>query len=186
MTTTTTTTVPAGLVESVSFTLLAAAGWPLLQVEIPGLGISRAVWLSTNLDGSVWVLFWHGADYCTPAEYTTPCDPHAVESVDMRPRNPLGLSSEEIEVLIGLRRADRWGMIDHDHEPAVPVEAAVRARRHLHSIGLVAERPGVLRLTPNKTRAQVWVITTAGEHALRDPRPPLNQLLSAARARRAS
>ena len=175
------------LVEADSFRLLAAWGLPVLRIEIPGLGGSRAVWLSTNLDGSLWTLGWHGADFCCPAEYTSPFDAHTPGRVEdvCRPRNVHGLSETQIHVLAGLRRAGAWGMIDHEHDP-MPVEAAVQARRHLHTIGLVAERPGFTRTTPAGSRGQVWIITAAGEQALRDPRPPLAFLLSRARAQLAS
>lgn len=176
------------LVEADSFRLLSGWGLPLLRIEIPGLGVSRAVWLSTNLDGSLWVLFWHGAVFCVPAEHTSPFDVHNPGRVDdvCRPVNVHGLSESQIQVLIALRQTAGWGMTDHEHAPTVPVETAVRARRHLHSIGLVAERPGFTRPTPAGARAQVWAITSAGEQALRAVRPPLPFLLSRARAQLAS
>lgn len=157
-----------------------AAGQPMVHVHIPGLMTGDCVLLSTNLDGSRWVLPWHGSHILIEARYcATPTPGHrnddlptSVEAFERQ--NSLGISANQLKVLLALRDAGDHGMIDHEHEPinGLKQDTAGKRRLELQSRGLVAEKTHHTRPSPRGARAQVWIITAAGQQALRSDRPP--------------
>ena len=160
---------------------LIAAGEPVVHVSVPGLMEGDCILLSTNLDGSRWVLPWHGSELLIQARYCTTRNTPGARTSDIETavaawerQNVHGLSDNQVKVLTALRDAGDWGMIDHGHEAVngLKQDTAGKRRLELMSKGLVAEKTHFTRQSPRGSRAQVWIITTAGQQALRSDRPP--------------
>lgn len=164
-----------------AYAAAVAAGEPVVDVDIPGLWRSRCVLLSTNLDGSRWLLAWHGGTVCVDGRHCTqPTRPgvrHSDPETSHRAweaQNEVRISHGQLKVLLALRDAGDWGMTDHEHEAVNGLlqDSAGKRRLELKRRGLVDEKTGFKRPSPRGEKAQVWVITTAGLQALRADRPP--------------
>lgn len=167
-------------------------GAPVVDVDIPHLWKTTAVLLSTNLDGSRWLLTWTGSTICVDARHCTQPTRPGVRNSDpdtahraWEAQNTARISNGQLKVLLALAAAGDWGMTDHEHEPVNGLlqDSAGKRRLELVRKGLVAERTGFKRATPRGEKAQVWAITAAGRQALRSDRPPsithLNALATA-------
>jgi hypothetical protein len=87
---------------------------------------------------------------------------------DTRPARPVTLTPGQLTVLEALYRSGPFGLTDDEHEAisGLRADSAGVRRKELERQLLVTDT-GDTRPTRRGSRARVWRITTAGEHALR-------------------
>ena len=176
------------------FARLKAAGEPLVTIHIPGLiDNCEAILLQAHLDGSMWVLPWHGgvtlfqADHIRRRPATAAYGARATDPVTSHQAwetvNQYNLTLNQVKVLQALAEAGPTGLIDHDHQQinGLLQDSAGKRRLELVTKGLAAAKTDMptVRPSPRGANAQIWVITAAGRQALRPTQPPSAATLTA-------